>query len=89
MTDYVFETNPNEARADQGSQIRRCTPDWGRNDIETDVTDALASVCHYLHRLGLDPEEVFDDALRSAEGDLEDGPEALEDLSIAEMHGTN
>lgn len=83
----INHDTPNEWRADYGARIQYCSPDWGSNELETDITDALADVVHFIHRVGLDPSIVFDDALRSAQGDLEDGPEAVEDLTIAERHG--
>ena len=76
----------NESRADYGARIKYCTPDWGSNELATDITDALADVVHFIHRCGLNPNALFDDALRSAQGDLEDGPEAVLDASIAERH---
>jgi len=78
---------PNESRADYGARIAHCTPDWGSNGLETDITDALSDVVHYIHRCGLVPMLLFDKALRDAEGDLEDGPEAVLDRTIVARHG--
>lgn len=78
---------PNESRADWGSNLSQCSPDWGRNDIETDITDALSDVIHYLHRVGLDPDAMWERARDSAEGDLEDGPEARHDIAVEMAHG--
>jgi predicted HAD superfamily Cof-like phosphohydrolase len=82
----IDDDKPNEWRADYGSRISACSPDWGSNDLHTDLSDALADVVHFIHRCGLDPEELFDHALRSAEGDLEDGPEAAVDTHIKLAH---
>ena len=78
---------PNESRADYGARIQFCTPDWGANELYTDVIDALADVVHYLHRCGFDPRLAFSDALESAAGDLEDGPEAVSRPYLDEAHG--
>lgn len=78
--------NQNESRADYGARISCLTGDWGENHLSTDVTDALANVVHYLHRVGLDPEVTFGNALRSAQGDLEDEPKAKLDFTIALAH---
>lgn len=77
---------PNECRADYGSRISACTPDWGENELETDITDALADVVHFIRRCGLEPRRIFEGALYSAQGDLEDGPEAKVDKTIAQRH---
>ncbi len=82
----IDHDRPNEWRADFGSRISACTPDWGENELRTDITDALADVVHFIHRCGLDPEAIFDSALESADGDLEDGPEAEVDETIAKRH---
>lgn len=83
----VFVEPTNEDRANWGSKISACTPDWGRNDLTTDLSDALADVRHFIHRCGLDPDFIWDRATDAAEGDLEDGPEAVFDPKIASLHG--
>lgn len=84
--DYDTGAAQNESRADYGSRISGCTGDWGENELRTDITDALANVVHFIHRVGLDPKWLFNRALESAEGDLEDGPEARYDGRIKHAH---
>lgn len=87
LDEIVFDHDtPNESRADYGARIALCTPDWGANDMRTDIVDALADVAHYIRRVGLVPEDVFADALDSAFGDLEDGPEAAFQPDLRAVH---
>lgn len=48
------------------------------DDTETAITDVLAYVAHFCDRCALDPEAVFEAALRSYYGDSDDGPRALQ-----------
>lgn len=79
----------NEDRADRGEDAVRGATErtraWGIEDEATCVSDALAYVAHYCDRLGIDPYEAFPAALRSYEGDAEDGPPAarVEDLGAS------
>lgn len=78
----------NEQRADDGRNISLCSPDWGRNDLDTDLRDALANVVHYLRRAGFRENEIvslWHSAIASADGDLEDGPEAALDRRLAAL----
>lgn len=65
----------NERRADLGAHILDCIT--GEDELETDLTDALANVIHYIEdRLGFDAQELWDRAQCTHQGDMEDGPPA-------------
>jgi hypothetical protein len=49
------------------------------NGAFTDLSDLLANARHFCARAGIDPNEVWADARRAAEGDMDDGPEAVRD----------
>lgn len=74
----------NEDRADLGEDAVRDIA--GRTgvavveDASTALTDVLSYVAHFCDRLGLDAADVFDAALRSYDGDSEDGPPARHTL---------
>ena len=83
----------NEDRADDGGNLASCSPDWGSNDLDTDVRDALSNIIHWLFRAGMVGEpsrkslhDLWDSAIDSAQGDLEDGPEASFDPTIVARH---
>ena len=82
----------NAMRADQGAKISACVMpgEWGANDLETDIWDALSYVAHYMHRAGLDPAGGFDRALLNVRFHTEEHgePEAVFDPSIVENHQT-
>jgi hypothetical protein len=79
--DYDDEARVNETRADLGqAAVMVGCVDWHSDeDWEAHVSDAVANVVHFCRRAGLDPETLLQSALRSADGDLEDGPEAPRD----------
>lgn len=69
------------------------SPDGGNVDIDTAVTDSIAYLLHVLVRVGdirrgpdmsNDVKEILDSALRSFEGDAEDGdyPEYENDEAV-------
>jgi hypothetical protein len=79
--DYDDDGGINESRADLGqSAVMVGCVDWHADeDWGSHVSDAVANVVHFCRRAGLDPEALMQSVLQSAEGDLEDGPEASRD----------
>lgn len=79
--DYDDEDNVNEVRADLGEAavLVGCIDSAADDDWDAHVSDALANVIHFCHRAGVDAADLFNNAVRSAEGDLEDGCEAKRD----------
>jgi hypothetical protein len=83
---YTHDERQNESRADSAEAMLAVGSDkLGEKEEErpsgvfTDVSDALAHFVHFCARAGLDFDEVVDKAVRAAQGDLEDGPEAARD----------
>jgi hypothetical protein len=70
----------NEDRADWGEEaVTMCSQEtrvYWEESVETSITDTLSYIAHFCERCGLDPAKVFESALRSHEGDYEDGPAA-------------
>jgi hypothetical protein len=70
----------NERRADLGREAvaaaARQTNVLAAERAVTAITDVLAYVAHFCDRCRLNPHAVFDAALRSYQGDFEDGPRA-------------
>jgi hypothetical protein len=73
----------NERRADLGRlAIGAAADETNVSKVEgvgTCVTDVLAYIAHFCDRIGADPREMFEDGLRSYEGDFEDGEGAKRD----------
>jgi hypothetical protein len=71
---------PNESRADLGAIAIHAagvaTNVIAQESVRTTIIDVLAYVAHLCDRVGLAPEGVFENALGSYEGDMEDGPHA-------------
>lgn len=81
--DYDDTARINEARADLGqAAVMVGCVDWHSDaDWEAHVSDAVANVVHFCRRAGVDPDLLVESALRSAAGDLDDGPEATRDAT--------
>lgn len=75
-----MDADINERRADRAeSALRAVSADTGvdtQEQASTALVDCLAYFGHLCDRFGLDAPLVFDLALRSYEGDFEDGPGA-------------
>jgi hypothetical protein len=56
-----------------GAAVRAGTPDYGSNDPQTDLMDALANVMHYASAAGLDFDGAVDRAREHFEHEVEHG----------------
>jgi hypothetical protein len=81
------ERSRNEDHADNGAAMLALASGWGDNDLHTDISDALVNIRHFCVRAGIDIDGVWAKAEWAQDGDLEDGPEAKYDPTVALKHG--
>lgn len=76
----------NEVRADRGAAavLFGCA-DVDSLDLHTALSDVLANLAHLAQRAGLDPDPLFERALRSWRGDFEDGPPVKVNLDASQL----